>query len=158
MATVTKKQFRTRQFGGASPYGNNTTLRYSFATLSTGAADDSDSTSALAISDVLDIGPLPEGMRLDDAQIIITTGMTASVTASLGFKYEDGVDDAGVPQDAAYFGSGLAMATAARVRAAGVKLLTLPKPARLILTFAGANNAKVSVVDVLVHGVLTGPQ
>ena len=81
---------------------------------------------------------------LEDASIFITTAMTASVTGSLGFKYEDGVDDAKVPQDAAYFISGGSLATAGRLRANTGKLVTLPKPARLILTIAGAANAKAS--------------
>jgi hypothetical protein len=84
--------------------------------------------------------------------------LTASVTGSLGFAYEDGVDSAEVPQDAAYFGSGLALATAARVRATGSKLAVLPKPARLILTTAGAANAKASDIAVLVFGEQVGPK
>jgi len=158
MATVALNQYNKRQFGGASPFGNMTTLRFAFTTNSSGGAVDADSSAALAIADVLDLGPLPEGMRMDDASIMIKDAMKASVTCSLGFKYEDGVDDSTVPQDAAYFGTSLAMSSAGRVRANTGKLVTLPKPARLIMTFAGANNDEVSDVNVLISGVLQGPQ
>ncbi len=126
------------------------------ATLASGAAADSDSTAAIAAGDVIDLGPLPEGLRLDDAQIIVTTGMTATITGSLGFKYEDGTDSTEAPQDAAYFGSGIDLAAAGRKRATGTKLLTLPKPARLILTTAVAANAKASDLKVLVYGEQVG--
>ncbi|QLI49507.1 structural protein [Pseudomonas phage vB_PaeM_USP_25] len=144
-----------RQFGNV-PYGNVTTLAFALATLASGAAANSDSTEALGIGDVVDLGPLPEGMRLDDASVIVTTGMTATITGSLGFKYEDGVDSTEVPQDAAYFGSGIDLAATGRKRATGSKLVTLPKPARLILTTAVAANAKASDIKVLVTGEQIG--
>lgn len=158
MAKVTLKTFGTRQFGGAAgAYGNTTTLYFKLETGANGAALNADSTAAIAAADVVDLGPLPEGMRLDDASILISTGMTATITGSLGFVYADGVDDAAVPQDAAYFGTGFALATAARLRAnAGKALKVLPKPARLILTTAAADNAKASKIEVLVTGELQG--
>ena len=157
MATVSLKSALKRQFGN-TPYGNLSVLSFALATLASGAAADSDSTAAIAAGDVIDLGPLPEGLRLDDAQIIVTTGMTATITGSLGFKYEDGTDSTEAPQDAAYFGSGIDLAAAGRKRATGTKLLTLPKPARLILTTAVAANAKASDIKVLVTGELTGPR
>jgi hypothetical protein len=96
-------------------------------------------------------------MRLDDAQILIKTGMTATVTGSLGFKYADG-DSTEVPQDAAYFINAGDLATAGRLRANTGKLVTLPKAARLILTTGGAANAKASDIKVIVSGELTGPR
>lgn len=158
MAKVTLKQFGSRQFGGAAgAYGNTTTHYYKLETGSNGAALNADSTAAIATADVVDLGPLPEGMRLDDASILISTGMTATITGSLGFAYADGVDDTDVPQDVAYFGTGLNLATAARLRASAAKALkTLAKPARLILTTAVADNAKASKIEVLVSGVLQG--
>lgn len=158
MARVTLKQFGKRYFGGAAgAYGNTTTLQYQLKTGSNGAALDSSSAAAIAAGDEVDLGPLPAGMRLDDASLLISTGMTATITGSLGFKYEDGVDDAAVPQDAAYFGTGLNLASAARLRANAAKaLVILPKPARLILTTAVAANAKASQIDVLVTGELQG--
>ena len=155
MATVSLKSALKRQFGN-TPYGNLSVLSFALTTLASGAAADSDSTAAIAAGDVIDLGPLPEGLRLDDAQIIVTTGMTATITGSLGFKYEDGTDSTEAPQDAAYFGSGIDLATAGRKRAAGTKLLTLAKPARLILTTAVAANAKASDIKVLVYGEQVG--
>lgn len=155
MATVSLKSALKRQFGN-TPYGNLSVLSFALATLASGAAADSDSTAAIAAGDVIDLGPLPEGLRLDDAQIIVTTGMTATITGSLGFKYEDGTDSTEAPQDAAYFGSGIDLATAGRKRAAGTKLLTLAKPARLILTTAVEANAKASDLKVLVYGEQVG--
>ena len=155
MATVSLKSALKRQFGN-TPYGNLSVLSFALATLASGAAADSDSTAAIAAGDVIDLGPLPEGLRLDDAQIIVTTGMTATITGSLGFKYEDGTDSTEAPQDAAYFGSGIDLAAAGRKRAAGTKLLTLAKPARLILTTAVAANAKASDLKVLVYGEQVG--
>ena len=155
MATVSLKSALKRQFGN-NPYGNLSVLSFALATLASGAVADSDSTAAIAAGDVIDLGPLPEGLRLDDAQIIVTTGMTATITGSLGFKYEDGTDSTEAPQDAAYFGSGIDLAAAGRKRAAGTKLLTLAKPARLILTTAVAANAKASDIKVLVYGEQVG--
>ena len=155
MATVSLKSALKRQFGN-TPYGNLSVLSFALATLASGAAADSDSTTAIAAGDVIDLGPLPEGLRLDDAQIVVTTGMTATITGSLGFKYEDGVDSTEAPQDAAYFGTGIDLAAAGRKRAAGTKLLTLAKPARLILTTAVAANAKASDLKVLVYGEQVG--
>ena len=155
MATVSLKSALKRQFGN-NPYGNLSVLSFALATLASGAAADSDSTAAIAAGDVIDLGPLPEGLRLDDAQIIVTTGMTATITGSLGFKYEDGTDSTEAPQDAAYFGSGIDLAAAGRKRATGTKLLTLAKPARLILTTDVADNAKASDIKVLVYGEQVG--
>lgn len=156
MATVTVSQYLARQFGSA-PYGNLTTLPFKLETSSSGGASNADSSTALAIGDVVVLGYLPEGMRLEDADLFVSTAMTASVTGSLGFKYEDGVDLATVPQDAAYFGAAIALNAAGRYRASAAKaLVILPKPALLILTIAGAPNAKASKVEVLVKGELTG--
>lgn len=155
MATVKVNSAHMRQFGNV-PYGNVTTLAFDLKTIASGAVANSDSATALAIGDVVDLGPLPAGMRLDDASILVLVAMTALVTGSLGFKYEDSVDSAEVPQDAAYFGAGLNLNTAGRLRASTAKFATLPKPARLILTTAGAANAKASDVRVLVTGELIG--
>ncbi|CAE6949686.1 conserved protein of unknown function [Ectopseudomonas oleovorans] len=157
MPTVTLKTLNLRQFGNV-PYGNVTNLVFPLATNADGAAVDSDSAAAIAAGDVIDLGPLPEGLRLDDASVFVTTGMTATITGSLGFKYADGVDSTEVPQDAAYFGAGIDLAAAGRKRATGSKLVTLPKPARLILTTAVAANAKVSDIKVLVSGEQVGPR
>lgn len=158
MATVKKNRFRSRQFGGAAAaYGNAIVFHYQLKTASNGGAVDANSTAPLAVGDVVDLGPLPAGMRLDDCLVIVSAGLTAAVAGSLGFAYEDDVNDAKVPQDDAYFGSELDLATAARLRSASTKApVVLPKPARLILTVAGAANAQAGQIDVVVHGELTG--
>lgn len=159
MAKVTLNSTRRYPFTNVAPYGNLSVQVFPLKTNASGGALDADSSAPLAIGDVVDLGPLQEGLRLDDAQIIVTTGMSTSaspVTGSLGFAYEDGVNDAEVPQNAAYFGSGLALSIVGRVRAAGSTLVTLPKPARLILTTAGMANAKASDVKVLVFGEQVG--
>ena len=89
MATIKRKTARDRQFGGFTPYGNVTSLVYSLLTNATGAVIDSDSTAAIAVGDVIDLGELPEGMNLQDAQIIVSTGMTATIKGNLGFQYSD---------------------------------------------------------------------
>lgn len=158
MATIKKKFIGDKQFGGFTPYGNLTTLRATLQTTAAGAVIDGDSTAALAIGDVVVLEKLPEGFVLEDAQLIVSTGMTASSTGSLGFLYADGVDSAAVPQDAAYFGAGLNAATAARIRTAGAKApVRLAKEAYLVWTHAGAANAKASRIDVIVHGERLGP-
>lgn len=158
MAKIKLKDSRVGQFGGFSPFGNTTSLAYSIATNAIGAVIGSDTNTAIASGDVIDLGELPEGMRLDDAQVFVTTAMTADVTGSLGFAYSDGVDHETVKQDAAYFVNAGALSAAARLRATGSKILTLPKPARLILTTGGAANAKASDITIVVSGELTGPR
>jgi hypothetical protein len=156
MPTVSLNQFRARQFHNA-PYGNESTLKFQLKTDATGAAVDADSTAALGIGDKVVIGPLQEGMRLDDSSVVISTALTAAVTGSLGFEYADGVDSAEVPQSASYFGAGLVLSAAARLRNATSNApVVLPKPANLILTIAGAANAKASQLDILIKGELTG--
>lgn len=156
MSTVTLNQFRTRQFGGAAgAYGNVTALPFQLKTSATGAAIGADSGAAIGLGDKVVLGVLPAGMRLDDSMLIISTAMSASVTGTLGFEYEDGVDSTAVPQDAAYFGAGLALSSAARLRNATTKApVVLPKPAKLILVTAGAANAKASQIDLLITGEL----
>lgn len=158
MATIKSKQaLVTNFFTYTAPYGNTTTLGYHLKTNATGVIVGGDSDTAPAVADVIDLGVLPEGWCLADAQVFITTGMTATVTGSLGFAYADGVDDADVPQDAAYFiKAGANLSTAGRLRANGSKLVILPKPARLILTLAGAANAKESDIKITVSGEMTG--
>lgn len=158
MATIKKKFIGDKQFGGFTPYGNVTTIRATLQTNATGAALNSDSAAAIAIGDVVVLEKLPEGLLLEDAQVIVSTAMTASATGSLGFIYADGVDSTDVPHDAAYFGTGLNAAAAGRIRTAGTKApVRLAKEAYLVWTQAGAANAKASRIDVIVHGERMGP-
>ena len=156
MATITKSRAKLRQFG-ATPYGNLSSLPFRVTTNASGAVSDSDSTSAVASGDKIDLGPLPAGMTLYDAVATISTAWTASVTGKLGFEYEDGVDDTSVPQDDDYFFAATSLATAAIVRKTNTTApVVLPKAARLILTTGGATNAKASQIDIFVVGELTG--
>lgn len=156
MPTVTINQFRTRQFGGATAaYGNVTTLPFPLKTNAIGAAIGADSVAAIGLGDKVVLGVLPAGMRLDDSQLIVSVAMTALVTGTIGFEYDDGVDHAAVPQDAAYFGTGLVLNATGRLRNATAKApVVLPKPAKLILVTAGAANAKASQIDLLITGEL----
>ena len=159
MATIKQKFIGDKQFGGFTPYGNVTTIRATLQTNATGAAINSDSAAAIAVGDVVVLEKLPEGFLLEDAQVIVSTGMTATATGSLGFIYADGVDSTDVPQDAAYFGAGLNAATAARIRTASTKApVRLAKEAYLVWTQGVIANAKASRIDVIVHGERMGPQ
>lgn len=159
MATIKKKSIGEQQFGGAIPFGNVTVYRSTLETGATGGALNADSATALAVNDVVVLDKLPQGMMLSDAQIIVSTAMTASVTGSLGFKYVDGVDSTEVPQDAAYFGSSLALNATGRLRCSTSKVpVELAKEAYLTLTITGAANAKASRLDVIVQGERMGPK
>ena len=143
------------QFGGA-PYGNAAVYHFNLKTNDKGVAVNASQTTALKADDVVVLGELPIGMRLDDAQVIVQTAMTANMTGDLGFVYVDGEEDTTVPQDKAFFGSGLVLNAAARLQTATAKIVKLPKPAYLVLTLKGATNAKVSDISVLVQGELLG--
>lgn len=158
MATIKQKFIGDKQFGGFTPYGNVTTLRATLLTNAIGAVINADSQAAIAVGDVVVLQKLPEGFLLEDAQVIVSTGMTATATGSLGFIYCDGVDSTEVPQDAAYFGAGLDAAAAARIRTTSSKPpVRLAKEAFLVWTHAGAANAKAARIDVIVHGERLGP-
>lgn len=159
MATATKKRIAQQlQFGGV-PYGNRTTLEFALVTNASGVWTDSDQTSAVIIADKLRLGILPAGFRLLDSLVIVSDAFTASATMKLGFEYTDGVDSSDVPQDDDFFNAALAMNTAGRYVAnnTAVRPVTLPKDAYLIGTWAGANNAAVGIADILIHGILVGP-
>lgn len=145
-----------RQYGGAVSDGNLTTCQFVVKTNAASIVQGSPYATAAASGDIVDLGPLQEGFRLEDAQVIVNAPLTAAGSAKLGFKYEDGVDHTKVPQDDDYFGT-FALGAAARVRATGaVGPVVLPKAARLILTLAAAGAANGSAT-VLVYGEQTGP-
>lgn len=156
MAHVTINQFQNRQYGGVSPFGNLTSYAFPLQTGGNGGALDANFAGPLGAGLVVDLGQLPEGMRLEDASVLVSVGMSPGITGMLGFRYEDRVDDRAVPQDAAYFASAIDLTNPGRKRATGAKLVTLPKPARLILTIQGRGNSKASDIKVLVTGELTG--
>lgn len=156
MATITQSQSAHNNLG-ATPYGNLTALHFVLETNATGAAINSNSTAAIAIGDVVRLGVLPAGFKLTDSQVVVQTGLTAAVTGKLGFAYADGVDVPAVPQDDDYFGAGLALSAAARLRNVTTNsAVTLPKDAYLTLTTAGAANAKAARLEVAVLGIVQG--
>lgn len=158
MTTITKKKVAHLPSFGGVPYGNYTGLRFTFETNSSGVYVDSDLATAVQTSDVVRIGILPAGMRLDDCLNIISDAFTASATADIGFAYVDGVDSSAVPQDADYFDAALALDGTTRTRGLNlaVRPVVLPKDAYLTLTIAGAHLAAAGVLDVIVYGELTG--
>lgn len=167
MATISLKAPQ-RIFGG-TPYGNHTVHKFGIETSALGAVVGSDVATGVAVADKIRLGKIPVGFELQDSLMLVSVGMTATITGKLGFEYVDGVDDTQdlatkegrtiVPQDDDYFGTGITLATAGRYRASNnaVRPVTLPKDAYLILTTAVAANAKASAIDVLVYGVDRGP-
>ena len=158
MATITKLGIPdpSNQLG-ATPYGNLTAFRYVLETTSTGAVKGGDSTAAVASGDTVNIGILPAGFRLIDSEIVVKTGMTGTITAKVGFAYADGVNSTAVPQNDAFFGTGLNVAAAARLRNATTNTsVTLPKEAWLTLTTAVAANAKASELEIIVFAINEG--
>ncbi len=149
---------RGGQFGGFTPYGNLTTLRYLLETNASGAPLNSQQVTALQVNDVVKFEyPLPAGMVVEDVQVIVSDHFGASVTCDLGFTYADGVDDATMPQSTSAFGSSLALSATARLRTtAALKLQALPKEAYLTLTVKGAAVAQVGVAQVVVYGERLG--
>jgi len=157
MPTITKKKVLNQATFGGTPYGNKAVLAFNLTTNAVGAFTDSDTATGIASGDVVRLGVLPAGFRVYDSQVIVSDAFSASVTASIGFAYVDGVDSVAAPQSANYFGAGLALSAAGRLRNATTNApITLAKDAYLILTTAGAANAVVGVADVMVEGVLTG--
>ena len=157
MATINKKNPDNGVQLGNTPWGNLSALRYSLKTNAAGAVINSDSAAALAVNDVVNVGHLPAGFRFVDSQVLVKTGMTATVTGDLGFAYKDGVDVTATPQDADYFGAGLNMATAARLRNATTNgSVVLPKDAHLTLTVKTLANAKASEIEVVIYGIAEG--
>jgi hypothetical protein len=161
-ATVTKKTFGITQFGRSTAvaYGNLSALWYKLTLGSTGAVSDSDSTAVVGIGDKIRIGVLPGGLTPFDLQGVISDAWTASVTCKIGFEYVDGVDDAAVPQDDAYFvAAGQSLATVALFRkTAKTAPVTLAKDAWLTLTTAGAATDAAGILDLIVIGELSGPK
>lgn len=153
MATVTMKQ-QGGQFGGFTPYGNVTTLRYELKTNASGVPQNSSATAALAVNDVVKFQyPLPAGLVVQDVMLVVSDAFDASVTCDLGFAYEDGVDVTERPQDADAWFAGQALSSVARVRTASTaELFALPKPAFLTLTVKGANIASAGALQVVVTG------
>lgn len=154
MATITKTQKDPRVSLGSTPWGNLTALRYLVQTNAAGAVLGSDSSAAIAANDVIRVGPLPAGFRLIDSEVIVAAVLAGN--AKVGFAYQDGVDDAKVPQDDDYFGAAVSLSAAARVRNTTANAsVTLPKDAWLTMT-ASAAVAAAGTVEVIVFGIAEG--
>lgn len=157
MATISKKNSDNGVRLGNTPWGNLTALRYTLKTAANGSVINSDSSAAPAVNDVVNLGHLPAGFRFVDSNVLVATGMTATLTGDLGFAYKDGVDVAATPQSATYFGAGLNLATAARLRNATTNSgIVLPKDAHLTLTVKTVPNAKASEIEVVIFGIAEG--
>jgi hypothetical protein len=136
-----------------APFGNYSVQSFKLKTNSIGAAIGADSVNPIAANDVIDLGPLQAGLRLEDSTTVVKTALAGSV--QVGFAYEDGIDDPNVPQSAAYFNALIPLTSAVKVKANGTRLVTLPKNARLILTPSTAQTG-AGEVEVLVYGEQTG--
>ncbi|MFV3090161.1 hypothetical protein ACNJYG_06650 [Pseudomonas sp. GW6] len=146
------------QFGGFTPYGNLTTLRYTLATNASGVLLNSNAAAPLAVNDTVRFEfPLPAGFLMEDLQVVISNHFGAGVTADIGFVYADGVNDTAHPQDAAYFGAGLLLSAAARLRTASSKaLFALPKDAFLVVTIKGAAIEEAGMAQIVIRGERLG--
>ncbi|HEZ5103687.1 hypothetical protein [Neisseria meningitidis] len=151
MAKIHVRNNGGNRFGGV-PYGNMAVEHYRIVAKEDGTILGADAYGPPKADDVLVLGVLEQGFRLDDAQIIVKTGMDSGITADVGFVYADGADDANVPQDAAYFASDADFASAARIRCQSAKLVTLPKQALLTVTLKGADSEAAADIDILIYG------
>lgn len=151
MAKIHVRNNGGNRFGGV-PYGNMAVEHYRIVAKEDGTILGADAYGPPKADDVLVLGVLEQGFRLDDAQIIVKTGMASDITADVGFVYADGADDANVPQDAAYFASDADFASAARIRCQSAKLVTLPKQALLTVTLKGADSEAAADIDILIYG------
>ena len=156
MVTVKKDYIDTkRQY--SAPAGNAYRGDFNMNLLS-GILVESDLATAIGIDDIVKLGILPAGLRIQDALICIYDVFTASSTFTIGFAYVDGVDSTAVPEDADYFTAALAADSASRTAAdnTAVAPVTLPKDAYLILTNGIAAQDTDSDVAIFFEGILTG--
>lgn len=151
MAKIHVRNNGGNRFGGV-PYGNMAVEHYRIVAKEDGTILGADAYGPPKADDVLVLGVLEQGFRLDDAQIIVKTAMSSGITADVGFVYADGADDANVPQDAAYFASDVDFASAARIRCQSAKLVTLPKQALLTVTLKEADSEAAADIDILIYG------
>lgn len=146
------------QFGGFTPYGNLTTLRYELRTNAAGVVQNSGLGSALAVDDVVKFEyPLPAGFLVEDVQVIVSDAFTASATINVGFAYADGQDSTEFPQSPTQWFSTQAISALARARtASSAALKALPKDAHLTVTLKGAALADAGALQIVVHGERLG--
>lgn len=174
MAKIVLRNLSSKEFGG-TPYGNHQVRPFrmqtgptgvplgAIATPLAGSAVGLAAAAALAVGDVVVLGPLRNGMRIDSATLLVSTPI-AGLAGKLGFVYADGVDDTQqkataegrpfVPQDDAYFfAAGESLAAQKRKVTDTFKApVTLPKDALLVLTVTGGPSTGAGRVDVMVQG------
>ena len=149
---------------GSSPDGDMTSLHYTIYSNASGIIVDgsgvlnSNDASAVASGDIIQLGVIPQGFKMYNVDMIVSTAASASATASIGFAYTDGVDVTATPQNATFGFSAKTIATAAYLRQDQPNPpVVLPKDAYLILTNGGATWAKACQIDVVVTGKYLGP-
>jgi hypothetical protein len=145
---------------GNAPYSDSYVESFQLIVDSSGYFTASDTpATAVQIGDVVRLGVIPAGTELHSALLAVGDAFSASTTCKVGFAYADGVDSTAVPQDDDYFfAAGTATSSAAVLPSsnAAVSRVTLPKPAYLILTNAGAAYAAAGRLDVTVFGKMRG--
>ena len=143
-------------FSHSSPYGNATSLPYDLVTVA-GVATPSDKATVVADGDVVILGVLPAGMRLDSLSAKVSAAFTALTTFKLGFRYVDGVNSDAVNEDDDYFTADLSGTTLGSSVNGLAKTVIIPKDAYLIATVTTLQTAGESgVLEAVVNGVLTG--
>lgn len=148
---------KARRFGGV-PYGDLSSLKYRLTLNSSGVIANSDDATALAIADVVKLGVLPAGMKMEDWHLLISDAFKAASACKIGFAYVDGVDVAAVPEDDDYFFATATVLTATGVlrKVVGNHPVVLPKDAYIIWTHEGALADEASDCELIVTGELLG--
>jgi len=155
MATINNTPAELNKVQYMGPHGNLSASHFSLVCASDGKVNG----VAVATADKIIVGQLQSGMKLYPADFTmnVSDAFTASATLAVGFEYQDGVDDAAVPQDADYFLTATTGSLAVqRGNNTGVKPITLPKAAFLIATVAGAALDAAARADLVVKGEMTG--
>lgn len=158
MATLTRKRIVDKSVNVSAPYGNLLSFLFTMALSAAGVYTDSDKKTAVGIGDVIRVGILPAGFRIQNAIIAISAAFTATSKFKIGFAYVDGVDSATVPQSDTYFSTLLDAPTVGRsgITTGTSRPVTLPKDAYLIITNTVAAQATAGVIDITVDGVWLG--
>jgi len=158
MADITTNYATTmRKHQGITPYGNESAVRCTLETNAAGGLVDSNQLTALQIADVVRLGPvLPAGMELHDIIGVISNVFQASTTCSIGFEHVD--SDLVALDDVDYFhAAGLALDSASIFRKTTTTApYILTGDAYVTVTWAGAANDEVGVLDLTVLGTMKG--
>lgn len=157
MATVNKYNAKTLRTTSGVPYGNTYSEQFTFSVNASGIMTDSDLATAVQSGDVVRIGWLPAGTRIDDAFMVVSDAFASSTTAKVGFQYVDGTDVTAVPQDDDFFFSGTAQDSTGLTRKTTItRPVVLPKDAYVIYTVGGAAHSAAGTVDIVISGIVVG--